>query len=323
MSARRVSIFARAIVLPVALLGAAITSAADFAAELDSMWDYGKPDQSEMRFRAELGRWPSDSPQHAEVRTQIARTHSLRRQFAEANAVLDGVEQTLATMPAHVRVRYLLERGRTLNSSGAPERAVPMFTQALDLAECNADPFYAIDAAHMLGIAAPPAKRLDWNLKALAMTERTADARSKRWLGPLYNNIGYTYQERGDFATALSYYRKALPAYEARGDASAVRIAHWTIARAQRSLGQLDEAEQTQRMLLAENEKLGEPDGYVFEELAEIALARGDAAGAKPWAAKAYELLSADQGFAASNGERLAHLANVGGVAGAAAKPAR
>ncbi len=298
-------------------------AAADFAAELDAMWNFDKPDESEARFRAELDRWPPDSPQYAEVRTQIARTYSLRRQFAEANATLDGVEATLATMPAHVRVRYLLERGRTHNSSGAPQRAVPLFKQALDLAECNADPFYAIDAAHMLGIAVPPAERLDWNLKALAMTEQAADARSKRWLASLYNNIGYTYQERGDFATALAYYRKALPAFETRGDPSAVRVAHWMIARAQRSLGQLDEAEKTQRMLLADYEKLGEPDGYVFEELAEIALARGDAAAARPWAAKAYEILSTDEGFAADNRERLAHLAKVGGVAGASAKPAR
>ncbi|MCP6769259.1 tetratricopeptide repeat protein, partial [Klebsiella pneumoniae] len=85
-------------------------------------------------------------------------------------------------------------------------------------ADCAGDWFYAIDAAHMLGIAAPAAERLDWNLKALAMTEKASDARSKRWLAALYNNIGYTYQERGDFATALVYYRKALPAYVARGD---------------------------------------------------------------------------------------------------------
>jgi tetratricopeptide (TPR) repeat protein len=225
-------------------------------------------------------------------------------------------------MPAHVRVRYLLERGRTLNSSGQPARAVPLFQQALDLAECNGDDFYAIDAAHMLGIAAPEPEQLDWNLRAVAMTEKTTDARARAWLGSLYNNIGYTYQQRDDYATALVYYRKSLAAYEASGKAQNVRIAQWMIARAQRSLGQLDDAEKTQRSLLAEYDKLGEPDGYVYEELAEIALARGDAAAAKPWAAKAYAELSADAGFAAANGERLARLARIGGVATASAKPA-
>ncbi|HEX9301496.1 MAG TPA: tetratricopeptide repeat protein, partial [Casimicrobiaceae bacterium] len=200
---------------------------------------------------------------------------------------------------------------RTFNSSGAPERAVPLFKEALSLAECDDDAFYAIDAAHMLGIAAPQSDRLDWDRTALAMTEKTTDARAKRWLAPLYNNIGYTSQERGDFATALVYYRKALPAYEARGDPRNVRIAHWMIARAQRSLGELDEAEAIQRRLLAEYEKLSETDGYVYEELAEIALARGEVAAARPWAAKAYAALKDDPGFAATESARLARLAAI------------
>jgi tetratricopeptide (TPR) repeat protein len=288
---------------------AAAAALASFSAELDLQWDFAAPAQSEERFRAELAKWPADDPRALIVATQIARTQSLRRQFAEANATLDAVEARLDGMPSHVRVRYLLERGRTFNSSGAPERAVPLFEKALSLAERDGDAFYAIDAAHMLGIAAPQNQRLDWDRKALAMTEKTVDLRAKRWLAPLYNNIGYAYQERGDFATALAYYRKALPAYEARGDPRNVRIAQWMIARAQRSLGELDEAEAVQRRLLDEYAKLGETDGYVYEELAEIALARGDAAAARPWAAKAYAALKDDAGFAATERARLARLA--------------
>ena len=286
-----------------------------FSATLDGQWNYDKPAVSELRFRAELANWPQGDPRALEVASQIARAQGLQRKFADAHATLDAIQKQLDGMPAHVRVRYLLERGRTFNSSGAPERAVPLFAEALSLADCAGDSFYAIDAAHMLGIAAPAGERLDWNMKALAMTERAADARSKRWLAPLYNNIGYTYQDRGDFKTALVYYRKALPAYEARGDPAAVRIARWHIARAQRSLGELDAAEMTQRALLAEFEALGEQDGYVYEELAEIALARGDAAGARPWAAKAWTTLNADEGLRESEPTRLARLAALGGVA--------
>jgi len=282
-----------------------------FSAELDAQWDFAAPAESERRFRKELARWPADDPRALVVATQIARTQGLRRQFAEAHATLDAIEARLDGMPSHVRVRYLLERGRTFNSSGAPERAVPLFAEALSLAECDDDAFYAIDAAHMLGIAAPENERLEWDHKALAMTERTTDARAKRWLAPLYNNIGYTSQERGDFATALVYYRKALPAYEARGDPRNVRIAHWMIARALRALGELDEAEAIQRRLLTEWAKAGETDGYVYEELAEIALARGQIAAARPWAAKAYAALKDDPGFAATEGARLARLAAI------------
>ncbi len=308
----RFFISALALLAGLAMDSHAVTPALkSFSAELDAQWDFAAPAESERRFREELSKWPIDDPRALIVATQIARTQSLRRQFTEANATLDAVQARLDGMPAHVRVRYLLERGRTFNSSGAPERAVPLFKEALSLAECDDDAFYAIDAAHMLGIAAPQSDRLDWDRTALAMTEKTTDARAKRWLAPLYNNIGYTSQERGDFATALVYYRKALPAYEARGDPRNVRIAHWMIARAQRSLGELDEAEAIQRRLLAEYEKVSETDGYVYEELAEIALARGEVAAARPWAAKAYAALKDDPGFAATESARLARLAAI------------
>ncbi len=283
----------------------------EFSAQLDAQWDYAAPAESEARFRAELARWPAEDPQSLIVATQIARTQSLRRQFAAAHATLDAVQAKLDGMPSHVRVRYLLERGRTFNSAGAPERAVPLFAEALALAECDGDAFYAVDAAHMLGIAAPEAERLDYDLKALAMAEGATDARARRWRAPLYNNIGYAYQERGDFATALAWYRKALPAYEERGDPRDVRVAWWMIARAERGLGELDEAEAIQRRLVGEWEKAGEVDGYVFEELTEIAVARGERAQAKPWAAKAHAALAADAGFAAEHPERLARLAAI------------
>ncbi len=117
-------------------------------------------------------------------------------------------------------------------------------------------------------------------------------------------------------STALT---KALPAWEMRGDPGGVRVAHWMIARAQRSLGQLDAAEKAQRMLLAEYDKLGETDGYVYEELAEIALARSDAAAAQPWAAKAYEALKDDPTLKANDAARLARL----GAVAAGNAPAR
>ena len=59
-------------------------------------------------------------------------------------------------------------------------------------------------------------------------------------------------------------------------------MAKWTIARGYRATGKLDDAEKIQLVLVAESEKAGEPDGYIYEELAEIAIARGDKAAAAP-----------------------------------------
>jgi tetratricopeptide (TPR) repeat protein len=199
------------------------------------------------------------------------------------------------------------------NSAGSPDKAVPLFHAALDRARCDGNDFYAIDAAHMLGIAAPQPERLDWNLQALAMTERSTHSRAKRWLAPLYNNIGWTYMDAGDAGRALDYFRKAVPAYEMRGNADDVRAAHWAVARALRATGALDDAERIQTALLAEHERAGTVDGYVFEELAELRWARGERESARDWFRKAWEALKDDPALR-SEPDRLARLARLGGV---------
>ena len=306
------------VLLAFLLLGsfAMTTSAAappgdSFASKLDAQWDFDKPAVSEERFRVELAKWPAASAEAQEVRTQIARTLGLQRKFPDAHALLDEIERELARLPAHVRIRYLLERGRTFNSSGAPPRAVPLFVEALKLAEADRDEFYAVDAAHMLGIAAPPPERLDWNLKALALAEAATDARARGWRASLYNNIGWTYFDDGHPATALGYWEKALAARQATGKATATRVAKWTVARGYRAVGRLDEAEAAQKSLAAELAQAGESDGYVFEELAEIALARRDAKAAQPWAVKAHAALKDDPWLAANEAPRLARLAAI------------
>jgi tetratricopeptide (TPR) repeat protein len=295
----------------VANVHAAPNALIGFSAQLDGQWDYANPSASEERFRAELARWPAGDPQALIVATQIARAQGLRHRFAEAHATLDGVAARLDTAPSHVRIRYLLERGRAFNSAGSRERAVPLFAEALSLAECADDEFYAVDAAHMLGIASPPGEALGWNLKALALAGKAADPRARRWDASLYNNIGWTWHERGDDATALAYWEKALAARKAAGDARRTRETDWTVARGLRALGRFDEAQAIQLSLVAELDRIGESDGYVFEELAEISLARGDAAGARIWAAKAHAALKDDASLKENEPARLARLTAV------------
>jgi tetratricopeptide (TPR) repeat protein len=300
----------RTVLLATLVTGIASADAPLDVAALDRWWNFEQPAASEARFRAELAKLPSGA--RLELLTQIARAQGLQRHFDDANATLDQVEASLAGHAPRVSVRYLLERGRVFNSSRQPERATPLFHAALNQARAAGEDFLAIDAAHMLGIAAPPAERLDWDLQAVVMTERTTDARSKRWLASLYNNIGWAYHERDDHAQALEYFQKALPAWQARGDPIAIRAARWSVARALRSLGRYDEALAIQRTLLAEVEANGDTDGYVFEELGELTLAQGDATAARPWFAKAYADLSADPSFVADNPARLKRLHHLG-----------
>ena len=127
----------------------------------------------------------------------------------------------------------------------------------------------------------------------------------------LLHNLGWTMHERGEYAAALDYWRNALAVREAAHDVARTRIARWTVARGLRSLGRLDEAEAAQRALVDELQAANAPDGYVFEELAEIALARGDRAAAQPWAEKALAILGEDADLHANDAARLARLAEV------------
>ena len=311
--------------LAVVLLVPLLTMAAvdeDFSARLDAMWDFDAPATSETRFRAELARHPADSREARETTTQLARTLGLQRKFAEADAALDTLAAALPDAPARIRVRSLLERGRIRNSAGQPGQAVPLFADALAASKSDNLPgadFYRVDALHMLAIAAPTDERLKWHVEALAAADASSDPRARGWRASLLHNLGWTFHERQEYATALDYWQKALAAREAAGNAAPIRVAKWTVARGLRSLARLDEAEAMQLALAAEMERSGTPDGFVYEELAEIALARNDAAAAKPRAAKAYALLANDIWLKANEQDRLARLARIGGIESGAA----
>lgn len=293
--------------------GTMVASAApaDYSQRLDALWNFDKPPESEARFRAEASQHPPGSREASEATTQLARALGLQRRFVDADRALDAVKPKLARLPARVRVRYLLERGRRDNSSGHRERAYAWFERALDASTGDTLPgadYYRVDALHMLAIAAPLERQRAWNLHALAVADASSDPRTRGWRGSLLNNVGWTMHERGDDAAALGYWQEALTAVEAQHDIVRVRIARWTVARGLRALGRLDEAEVIQRQLADEFEAAHVPDGYVFEELAEIAAARGDRAAAQSRAAKALALLSQDADFRANETARLARL---------------
>jgi hypothetical protein len=86
--------------------------------DFEPLWNYGQPAESEVRFREALARAEPESEAQLQLLTQIARTHSLRHNFAEAHALLDQVEPHLPTATKKIAVRHALERGRTFNSAG-------------------------------------------------------------------------------------------------------------------------------------------------------------------------------------------------------------
>lgn len=273
---------------------------------LRSLWDFSDPAASEARMREALARAQQlDETDYAlRLQTQIARALGLQRRFEEAHALLDRVEPQLAGASPEAAVRYRLERGRAFNSGGEPPRSLPHFEQAWQLARDAGEHNLAVDALHMLAIAAPTDEQLAWSERAIDYAESCGCERARGWLGALYNNTGWTHHELGDYERALELWRRGVAFREPQGG-EPYWIALWTVGRALRSLGQLQQAVAQQLEVVALREAAGAPGGFAHEELALAYQALAQPDQARRHAARAVALLTELAWFVDDEPERL------------------
>jgi tetratricopeptide (TPR) repeat protein len=282
--------------------------------DIDSLWDFDHPNVTEKKFREILPAAVDslDISYLTELLTQIARAEAMQRKFQEAEKTLDRVEKALPKAEQRVSVRYLLERGRVLSSSGKARDALPRFQEALNLALVFKMDLHAVDAAHMMAIAEPE-KAVEWNLKALEITENSADQKAGRWKVILYNSLGWNYFDQKSYQEALYMFQKALDFYEQLGDPLRIRTAKWCVAKVLRAIDHTEEALEMQRALFEEYQADGKRNGYVYEEIAECLLVIGQEHEASEWFAAAYAELSKDPRVARDQ-NRLSRLKELGQV---------
>jgi len=283
--------------------------------DFDKLWNYDDPTGTEQKFRellpaAEKGKY---SGYYIELLTQIARTQGLQRKFTEAHEILDKVMKLLK--PEHIvpRIRFMLERGRTYNSSKEYEKARELFMAAYMQADKYGEDNLAIDAVHMLGIVDKDEESLKWNELAIKMAEDTKDEKARGWLGSLYNNTGWTYHDMEDYEKALELFERNVKWHTEKKSGMQLYIAKWSVARCLRSLGRTEEALNMQLELRGkDNEMYACEDGYNSEEIAECLYALGRADEAKPYFKRAYEQLSKDIWVQANDKEKLERLKTLG-----------
>jgi tetratricopeptide (TPR) repeat protein len=212
------------------------------ADRLRPLWDFDDVDGSERRFEEQLQRETSDAGR-AEVLTQLARVQGLREKFAEGDRLIDRA-QALSDGSAAVEARIQIERGRLRNSNGDADAALPMFRSAFDVAVQVGEQFLAADAAHMAAIASPDREgKLEWTDRGIRIATETTDRDVAYWLGPLYNNLGWEYQDAGDYEAALEAFKKALAARERYPEMPAlIDHAKEAVAESLRALGRDEEA---------------------------------------------------------------------------------
>ncbi len=193
--------------------------------DFDALWDFSNPAGTEIRFRE----YEASGAEALELRTQIARTLGLQQRFAEGHVELDEVDRADSN-DERVRIRSALERGRLHNSSGDRVAARRFFEMALTLAEQAREDNLAVDAAHMIAIAAP-SESIEWNERALALAGESVDPKARAWRGSLLNNLGWSYHAMKDYPMALAYFEDAIAFRKEQGKADEIRVAEWCFAR--------------------------------------------------------------------------------------------
>jgi tetratricopeptide (TPR) repeat protein len=251
---------------------------------LRPLWDFDDLDASEERFRVQLDHETTDAGR-AEVLTQLARVEGLRGRFEQCDALLDEA-QALGGAEA----RVLLERGRRERSSGRPGAGRLLFEQAFELARADREDVLAVDAAHMVAIVADTEA---WTARAVEIATSSDDPGVRYWLGPLYNNVGWSRYEAGDATGALDAFERAL-ASRVRDDPRPYprEVARYAVGKALRALARADEAAAALEQCLAWAAEAGVEDAYFHEELAEDYAALGRDAAARVQARRALELTS-------------------------------
>jgi tetratricopeptide (TPR) repeat protein len=278
--------------------------------DIEHFWDYENPDLEEQRFRALVPSVEASGNRASlvELLTQVARARGLQGNFEEAHLTLDRAESLLEPEMYCARSRYLLERGRALNSSGHAEESRSYFSSAWEIASGHGETFHAADAAHMLGIVEEPNNQVEWSMRALELAESSDDPGVRRWQGALYNNLGWTYHDLGRFEDALAMFKRGLAWRREQNQPRQARIAAWTVGRGLRSLDRFEEALALQWRNLNEAEIAGDSPGFVEEEIGECLLSLGRLEEARPHFARAHAELSKVDWIADDDPERLTRL---------------
>lgn len=272
----------------------------------DSLWNYNDPQATRKKFEKIYAEYSETAPQDylLSLKTQIARTFSLKGSFSEAHKILDSVEDQLVN--TIVKIRYYLERGRTFNSDHKFSAGLPLFLKAYDLSIEEKEDFFAIDAAHMLAIASKKIEEQnEWSQKGINLAEDSSDPKAKKWLGSLYNNLGWGYQDIRKHKEALDLFKKAQKHHEDNGNDQGEFIARWTVAHCYRSMNEFDQAIEILVELESIMEEKDSLDGYVYEELAENYLSNEEDEKSKIYFKKAYDELSKDSWLAGNEAKRL------------------
>lgn len=226
-----------------------------------------------------------------EAYCQVARCYLSAKRKEEGRDWLARAAEVATDQEPGGWSRYLGVRGRFEWQDAAaeakavsPEAPVAAGTFKEMYQFCIANDLFnrAVDAANMMTITGGMEERVDWGIRGIEAAEK---GNLESWLAPLWNNLGWTYNDLGRYEESLEALKKARDYHYKKENELAKLIADWSVGHAYRMPGQLDSASTWMNGVYDWSVKRYDEDskaenaewlGFSHRELGDIALAQGD-----------------------------------------------
>jgi tetratricopeptide (TPR) repeat protein len=210
-----------------------------------------------------------------EANAQIARMYLIEGNAEDGMTYLTKTVETASPDDPLGWSRYLGVRGRFEWNNKNLNKAAETFKEMFYY--CQEHKLYnrAVDAAHMVAIVGTPDEKIEWSLKGIDFAKQYNE---KKWLGPLWNNLGANYEDRGEYPEALDAYKHAREYHYKYGNERNKLVADWAVGHAYRLTGATKQADSVLTPLLEWSKKIGETEflGWTCKDLGDIQFDAGN-----------------------------------------------
>ena len=227
----------------------------------------------------ELGRQEKNDSILVEGYSMIARTWLSACKYKEGIPWLEKAAALAKPEDSKGWSRYLGVKGRFQWQNKEEDKAVLTFKDMYEYCSNHELHSRAIDAAHMLAIVGDLDQKIEWSLKTIKEAEKGEEI---GWLAPLWNNLGWNYDDKKEYDKALDALVKAREYHYKNTLELPKLIADWSVGHAYRMVGKRAEAEKILVKCLSWAERLvaekqfgteaNEWVGFSCKELAELAM---------------------------------------------------
>lgn len=240
--------------------GTDMTSAEELSREADELFNARKFSEGAEAYKKAVKAAENEGNTALLVRSlcMVARCYNIQGEGAEGRPWLERAAALASPEEPEGWSRYLGTRGRyEWKDEKDNARARQTFIEWYEFCQEHELYSHAVDAAHMVAIVGGPDEQVTWALKGIEAAEQSGD---EGWLGPLWNNLGWTYDERGEHEKALDALRKAREYHHKHGTAQSKLVADFAVSHALRKVKRLEEAREWLEKCITEVQRRLEDD---------------------------------------------------------------